>query len=147
MDNDPASYGEASAGVIDGEHQVQTAMLRALGDALRSSRDATQVRALLEQLIAYSDVHFMSEQLLMRMCSYPDYDDHVLDHDRTMETLRGMASRHAASDGALAPGEMDELTQFLLRHIATRDRRFTAYYLDWTRMAGDSAAKAPESAP
>lgn len=147
MNNDPASYGEASAAVIDGEHQVQTAMLRALGDALRAGRDATQARALLEQLVEYSDVHFMSEQLLMRMCSYPDYDDHVLDHDRMMEALHGMAARHAASDGALAPGEIDELTQFLLRHIATRDRRFTAYHLDWTRTAGNPGAKAPESAP
>jgi hypothetical protein len=43
MNNDPASYGEASAAFIDGEHQVQTAMLRALGDALRPGRDATQL--------------------------------------------------------------------------------------------------------
>jgi hemerythrin len=129
-----SSYGAESAGTLDTEHQVQVALVHALRDAIRSG-DTDRAREILEQTVEHSAVHFMSEQLLMRLCSYPDYDDHVLDHDHMMEELRRVSVGQAPVDSPLGPQEAEELMKFLMRHIATRDQRFTEYYRDWSRKA------------
>lgn len=136
-----SSYGTASAGAINSEHQVQVGLLRALCDAIRTGADAKRTREIFDQVVDHSAAHFMSEQLLMRLCSYPDYDDHVLDHDHMMEVLCGAAARLARGDEGLALNEAHDMLVFLSRHIATRDQRFVEYYLDWSRQA------APQTPP
>jgi hemerythrin len=145
MNADLSAYGADSAGAIDTEHEVQIGLVRALCDAIRSGADAVQMRAIFDQVVEYSAVHFMSEQLLMRLCSYPDYDDHVLDHDHMMEALRKAAVRGV--DGGIALTEAQDMLSFLSRHIAVRDRRFTEYYLDWSRRAASRATNAPDTKP
>jgi hemerythrin len=147
MNADPSSHGNESTGIIDAEHRVQIGLVRALCDAIRLGADAEQRRQILEQLIEYSAVHFMSEQLLMRLCSYPEYDDHVLDHDHMTEALQAVAAKEVAGEGDLALNEAEDMLGFLSRHIATRDLRFTEYYLDWARRAADPGTKAPELNP
>jgi hemerythrin len=143
MNADLPSYAAESAGAIDGEHQVQVGLVRALCDAIRTGADAGQTREILEQAVEYSAVHFMSEQLLMRLCSYPDYDDHVLDHDHMMDALRAMATRQGGADGGPAVTEAQDMLGFLSRHIAVRDQRFTEYYVDWSRKAAERVPSAP----
>lgn len=147
MNTDPASYGAESAAGVDAEHQVQTGLVRALCEAVRLGRDLGQVREILDQLLQYSEVHFMSEQLLMRLCSYPDYDDHVLDHDRMTEMLGAVAARHGSGERALALREAEEMLDFLSRHVASRDQQFTAYYRNWTAGAADPRTGAPDLSP
>jgi hemerythrin len=143
MNADLSAYGAESAGTMDSEHQVQVGLVRALCDAIRTGVSAERTREILDQAVEYSAVHFMSEQLLMRLCSYPDYDDHVLDHDRAMEMLRGVAARQGEAETGLALTEAQDMLGFLSRHIAVRDRRFTEYYLDWSRKAAKPATSGP----
>ncbi|MDP3513648.1 MAG: hypothetical protein Q8S20_12940 [Sulfuritalea sp.] len=63
----------------------------------------------------------------MRLNSYDDYEDHVDDHAYMMDTLRILASRHAAGDSELIAGGAAEALAFIGNHIATRDRRFADY--------------------
>jgi hemerythrin len=120
---------------MDTEHQVQVGLVRALCDAIRTGANPRQTREIFDQLVDHSAAHFMSEQLLMRLCSYPDYDDHVLDHDHMMEVLRSVSARQVEGQPSLALTEAEAVLGFLSRHIATRDQRFIEYYLDWTRKA------------
>ncbi|MBI3096052.1 MAG: hemerythrin family protein [Rhodocyclales bacterium] len=114
-----------STTVADREHEIQLGLLRALCAAAGENRDAAVVGEILERLIAYSEAHFMSEELLMRLNSYDDYEDHVDDHAYMLDTLRILASRHAAGDSELIAGGAAEALAFIGNHIATRDRRFT----------------------
>jgi hemerythrin len=147
MSATPPSHDAHSADAIDSEHQVQIGLVRALCDAVHSGADSGQTREILDQVVDYSEVHFLSEQMLMRLCSYPEYDDHVLDHDHMMEMLIGVAARHSAGEGALALDEAQGMLGFLSRHIAIRDRRFVEYYVDWSRKTSDSGSRAPEIKP
>jgi hemerythrin len=52
-----------------------------------------------------------------------------------MEELRRVSVGQAPVDSPLGPQEAEELMKFLMRHIATRDQRFTEYYRDWSRKA------------
>jgi hemerythrin len=106
------------------EHEVQLGLLQALCNAVNEERSAGSVAEILEQLIAYSEAHFMSEELLMRLKSYDDYEDHVDDHVHMLEVLQQIASDHGAGKQSLVRGKVEGLLGFITHHIATRDRRF-----------------------
>ena len=119
-----SDFNAASNAETDREHEVQIELLRELCAAAGENRDAAVVGEILDRLISYSEAHFMSEELQMRLKSYDDYEDHVDDHVYMMDTLRTIAARHAAGDSTLLAGEATEAMAFIGNHIATRDRRF-----------------------
>lgn len=129
--------------IVDAEHHVQVGLAQALRDAVHTGKDAALAGEILDQLTAYSDVHFLSEQLLMRMCGYPDYDDHVLDHDRMMERLEEVRRQRGVGAQPLALAEAEALLALLARHIGTRDRVFTDYYRAWARHDADPESQSP----
>lgn len=128
MDAPGQSTPEAhDASNIDNEHRVQLGMLQALCDAVEQGQAASKIHEILNQLTAYSELHFTSEELLMRMYAYPDYDDHVLDHTAMTERLNQIMRRYAAGKNHLALKIANEMREFLLAHINNRDRALTDY--------------------
>ena len=65
------------AGVVDGEHEVLLGLLKSLEKIAKTGKKKDRAGDLLDQLATYAEVHFMSENLLMRLYEYPDYDDHA----------------------------------------------------------------------
>lgn len=122
-----SDFNAASNAAIDNEHQVQLDLLQALCDAARDNSGAALVGEIVEQLIAYSEAHFMSEELLMRLKSYDDYEDHVDEHIHMLEVLTRIAADHAAGNSSLVAGKAEEVLGFIGNHIATRDRRFADF--------------------
>jgi hemerythrin len=122
-----SEFNSASNADTDREHEVQLGLLQALRGAAGGNGDAASVGEILDQLIAYSEAHFMSEELLMRLKSYDDYEDHVDDHIRMLEALHEMAASHAAGDASQVSGKAAEVYKFTTNHIDTRDRRFADY--------------------
>jgi hemerythrin len=122
-----SDFNSASNAETDREHQVQLGLLQALCDAAQNNSGAAPVGEILEQLIAYSEAHFMSEELLMRLKSYDDYEDHVDEHIHMLEVLARIAADHAAGHSALVAGKAEEVLGFIGNHIATRDRRFADF--------------------
>ena len=116
-----------SAAEIDHEHEVQLNLLHELCNAVREQRDDTLVDGILDQLVAYSEVHFASEELLMRLKSYDDYEDHVDDHSHMLDVLKAIVANHAAGNSALLSGQAEELLGFIGHHIETRDKRFADF--------------------
>ncbi len=125
----PESHDASS---IDNEHRIQLGMLKALCDAVEEGAPAEKIHEILDQLTAYSELHFMSEELLMRMYSYPDYDVHVLDHEAMTERLQQIMRRYSEGQDSMALQTANEMREFLLGHINSRDQALTEF-LDTTQ--------------
>lgn len=110
---------------IDREHQVQIRLLQSLTATIDKGGDYAE---LLGQLVDYSRAHFLSEELLMRLYAYPDFDDHVLDHERMTEWLDEITARKGQRDALLHAA--NELTAVFLRHIGSRDKRLHDFLAD-----------------
>ena len=122
-----ADFNSAANADTDREHAVQLGLLQALCDATREGRDAASIKEILDQLFAYSEAHFMSEELLMRLKSYDDYEDHVDDHIHMLDVLREIAADHATGNSTLLSDKAAGVLKFITNHIDTRDRRFAGY--------------------
>ena len=128
--------GVAQAGVdgMDKEHAVEIQMVRALEAALRSSDDSSSnsdvVGELFDQLESFTAAHFMSEQLLMRLHSYPGYQAHQQEHDDLMDRLgviRRSIESGELSDANEAVGQLEE---WLETHIHTEDDALATFLKD-----------------
>lgn len=118
---------------IDLEHQVQIGLLNALCDAVEYGEEAATIQEILDQLVSYSELHFMSEQLLMRMYAYPHYEDHLRDHELMTERLRQIRDGVAENDKSFALAKAHAMKLFLVSHIQSRDHDLTTY-LDRVRV-------------
>jgi len=124
LNQPPATQDSAS---IDREHQVQIGMLDAFCTLIEEEEHQSKIQEMLNQLISYSEIHFMSEQLLMRNYAYPDYDDHVHDHETMMEHLNEIRDRYTSGKKNTALDSANQMKSFLLGHISSRDQAFTDF--------------------
>lgn len=118
----------SAAPSLDAEHGVQFELLGALSAALgRDVVDRPAVAALLRQLFDFSEAHFLSEQLLMRLYGYPDYQAHTQWHDQLLERLRTVASQWTAGGSGAAQEVVSGLEEWLHVHIREADGPLAAY--------------------
>lgn len=112
---------EGGHGGIDREHQVQMGLIVALEQGLALGKSHAHLLTILDQLVDYTNVHFMSEQMLMRLYAYPDISTHEAAHDRLMEQSRRVMADFASGELSIISAELLQLKQWLLDHIWTDD--------------------------
>ena len=122
-----AAASPNSAEQLLGEHRLQLDMLNALGKALEEGAKAEQVDPLLERLCEYTEIHFASEQMLMRLYAYPAYQAHVDEHDRTLAWLDALRGSWRGGDLDVTLETLSELRHWIEGHIRRADRAFEAY--------------------
>ncbi len=117
----PARTGER---VIDSEHDVQFQLLDSLLQTLQKPDELSPANYILEQFIEFSDMHFLSEQLVMRLHGYPGYEPHLEEHTRLMKKVREIRSRVNNGETQIGAQLVDDLREWLLTHIAVEDVAF-----------------------
>ena len=85
------------------------------------------MKYILEQFIEFSDMHFLSEQLVMRLHAYPGYEPHLEEHTRLMKKVREVRSNLLQGENAPSLVLVEELRGWLVTHIAQEDAAFGLY--------------------
>lgn len=116
--------GLASVGV---EHLLQVGLLDAFRRALDEPAARDAGAAALGQLREYTQVHFLSEQLLMRLHAYPGYEAHVREHERLLEELQALERRFRAGELPASLTTAETLRDWLERHMREMDHALTDY--------------------
>jgi methyl-accepting chemotaxis protein/hemerythrin len=110
---------------MDTEHRLQTRLVASLRDAVETGRERAVVAELLRRLEDTSKVHFLSEELLMRLDAYEHYGAHVEEHRRLLDQLATLCQRFEAEPGLDLRESLDWIEGWLGDHIKGMDRRFT----------------------
>lgn len=129
MDSSPGWSSDLGTGVaeIDAEHQLQVQLVEALQRAVGAGRPRAEVDALLRRLDDTSNVHFMGEELLMRLHAWERYEQHTEEHRRLLDQLRAMRAAFETGEGAALGAAVLHLQAWLTGHIHTHDRAFGEY--------------------
>jgi hemerythrin len=106
---------------IDGEHRILVGLVDAIADQVEQGANPSMLRGLLEKLVEYTNTHFLSEQLLMRLYSYPDYEAHVQEHDRLLADLRDLRQRIEKGEAPLTGEVVTALRSWVCGHIRGQD--------------------------
>jgi hemerythrin len=121
--------GELNFGVasMDREHEGQLSLFNDLKAAVRSGADDSLVYALLDELVEHSNLHFLSEQLLMRLHAYQASESHFLEHERLLDELQQLKRSLATGTATDKHGLIEALRSWLVVHIQTADKKLAEY--------------------
>lgn len=111
---------------MDREHALELQIVRAIQAAL-ASKDRAELPQLLEQLQDFTNAHFLAEQLLMRLHSYPGFEAHQREHDDLMEELKGLGETLLADDTADPAAAAASLERWLITHIQSEDQALAEF--------------------
>ena len=112
---------------MDREHAGQLSMFNDLKKAVRSGADDSLVYALLDELVEHSNLHFLSEQLAMKLHAYEAYESHLLEHERLMTEIRKLKDGLAIGTAADKHSLIEALRSWLVVHIQTADQQLAEY--------------------
>jgi hemerythrin len=117
----PLKTGEKAT---DTEHDLQLQLIDSLAESIEKEGDFSPARYVLHQFIEFSDMHFLSEQLVMRLHNYPGYEPHLEEHTKLMKKVRDIRNSIVRGDQKLSQELVEGLREWLLTHIATKDVAF-----------------------
>jgi hemerythrin len=113
------NYGAAA---MEREHSAHLGLLNDLKAALRSGAPDSLVYALLDQLVEHTNLHFISEQLAMKLHAYEAYESHFLEHRRLTEALQDLKRSLPEATATDKQKLIEALRSWLLVHIQTADK-------------------------
>lgn len=118
---------------LDNEHLVQLGLADAVVEAIRHAEPTASVTQLVNQFVDYTELHFMSEQLLMRRHAYPAYAEHAADHAAMIEQLHRLRDEFDRAGGTLTAERALQLKGQMMGHIRNRDAALHAFIDDLQR--------------
>ena len=67
--------------IIDEQHKKIIELLNKLFDAIAIDQVSKVLVPIIEEIVAYSDYHFVTEEFFMTTHRYPEYAEHKKEHD------------------------------------------------------------------
>ena len=119
---------ELSFGIaMDRDHAGQLSLLNDLKAAVRSGVPDRLVYTLLDELVDHTNLHFLSEQLAMKLHAYEASESHFLEHQRLVLEVQNLKSGLAAGTATDKQSLIEALHGWLVVHIQTADKTLAEY--------------------
>lgn len=112
---------------MDGEHRLQVGLVNALEDLVRHKLDQSLIVKTMAQLVDFTNVHFLSEELMMRLYAYPQHDAHKLEHGRLVEQVDDLRRRLEAGEEQQVVSTIEGLRKWLVEHVRSMDQAFALW--------------------
>jgi hemerythrin len=113
--------------VMDGEHAAQIRLLESFEEGLREGKDRDDLVIVLDRLVEFTNLHFMSEEMLMSQHGFSGLATHAQDHDSLRAQVGKMQESFNGGDQTMTANELVTLRKWLIDHIMTKDRAFVLY--------------------
>jgi hemerythrin len=109
---------------IDDQHKALVGFLNELYDAMKAGKGKDALDTVMKNLVEYTKTHFTTEESLMKLYKYPDYEAHKQKHDK-------MAGRVLELKQQFDSGQLSNplqittfLKEWLSKHIMGTDKAY-----------------------
>ncbi len=109
---------------FDDEHKKLIALINQLHDAMRIGRGGQVIGTVLQSLIDYTASHFASEEAMMKLHAYPDYERHKKEHNLLVMKVLDIQKEIKSGKAPLSHEIMFFLKQWLQTHIQGEDKKY-----------------------
>jgi diguanylate cyclase (GGDEF)-like protein/PAS domain S-box-containing protein/hemerythrin-like metal-binding protein len=111
---------------IDTQHQELTRMINKLNDAVRQIRPTEIIVGLFDEITAYAQLHFETEERMMKQNGYAEAEAHAREHGRLLGEVTYLRKKIIAGEELLA---LQYVKDWLLPHILDMDKPFANFLL------------------
>lgn len=127
MSTIPESIESYDLAAMDRDHASQLNLLNDLKAAVRGGAPDKLVYALLNELMEHTNLHFLSEQLTMKLHAYEAYESHLLEHERLLAEVQNLKQSLATGTTADKHSLIEALRAWLIIHIQNADKALAEY--------------------
>ena len=110
--------------IVDEQHKKIIELLNRLSDAIDTEKMKEVLGPIAEEIVAYSNYHFITEEFFMTTHHYPDYKSHKKEHDEFRAQALRLQESVKEKGSAVGPEVVKLLTDWLGHHIMFVDKRF-----------------------
>ena len=110
--------------LIDQQHQELFRRINAFHDLWLAQREVQAIAVLLNQLIAYAEMHFQNEEAIMRDAGFPRLEEHQAEHEAMVETIFRLRQTFEQNNGRIEMDTIKFVKSWLIEHIVRNDYLF-----------------------
>lgn len=118
---------ETGLAEIDVQHRRLVGMINELSDAMMERQGQRALPHVLEELVAYIQLHFTTEEEAMHVRNYPELDQHREAHLELTRKVLAFKDRYAREHDLDTREMLDFLCGWLKDHILVSDKAFGEY--------------------
>ncbi len=115
---------------IDNQHRKLVGILNMLYEEMQQGTGHEALGLALDNLVQYTNEHFLSEESMMKLYEYPDYPMHKEKHESMKKHVLKLAEQYRA--GAVkSPIQITNfLKDWLKKHILETDKKYGPFLKD-----------------
>lgn len=120
---------EYSVGVpeIDTQHRRLLDVINKLHEAMHMGGKPAALKAVTDELVAYTRYHFSYEEQMLSRAAYPGLDEHQRKHRSMVAQVERFAAEVTSGQASVSLKLMSFLKDWLTRHIMETDQRYSGH--------------------
>lgn len=111
--------------VLDSHHQKLFQIINAVYENVMNSSELDCIVPKINELSAYTNSHFSSEEQYMRERGFPGIKDHIAQHREFTYSIETMRARYHDNDLEVTRELIVVLGEWLLRHVIKEDKKYS----------------------
>ncbi|MSM40243.1 MAG: bacteriohemerythrin [Geobacter sp.] len=115
---------------LDDQHKKLIDMINQLYDAMKVGKGSEVIGPVLKSLMTYTQTHFSTEEQLMKLHGYPDYETHKNEHTQLVAQVGNIKKEMDAGKMPLTQNVMNFLRDWLIKHIQGNDKKYGPFLND-----------------
>ncbi len=112
---------------IDEQHKVLFRCINDLVEAIQTFQEKDALVKVMDELVRYTNVHFSEEEELMKKYSYPEYENHVKEHEKFVGMVEDMRKKYEMGEQTISLQVLDFMVDWLKTHIMGTDMKYAPY--------------------
>ena len=109
---------------IDAQHHNLIDILNKLHEAMRVGKGSVALTTIFDELIAYTDYHFKTEEKLFATVTYPEVQDHIKQHRALVAQALDLQAKFKAGTDFITVEVLSFLKNWVNDHILKMDMTY-----------------------
>ncbi|MDQ2103102.1 bacteriohemerythrin [Azospirillum isscasi] len=122
--NDTLAVGQED---IDNDHMILVALINRAARRIRGGEVPHAIGSAIDQLVAYTVLHFEQEERVMERSAYPDFVQHKAQHDALRKRVAELKQRFESGEARVGDDLLALFRDWLTGHIQRFDKRIGSH--------------------
>ena len=112
---------------IDDQHKYLIKIINKMHEVILGGNNQRKIELIIEKLFEYTNYHFKTEEKLLEIYCYPNWQIHRKEHDELLKQLLKLKIRLIKGKTTVPLEIFALLNNWLVNHILESDKKYSAY--------------------